>query len=111
MILAVMAGLATVMQVAAPPSPPPDDDIVVIGQRLKNLQITMKRDRKTGMKRCVIRPTSGDLVLDTGICDIYLSCVPKVETADALKACMTPTLKELVGSWVERRRTAAHHTP
>lgn len=107
MISAVMLGLATMMQVSAPPSPPADDDIVVIGQRLKNLRILIKKDRKTGIKRCVIRPTSGDPVFDAGICDSYLSCAPKVETSIALEACMRPPLTGLVQGWTERRRKKA----
>ncbi|OYW43960.1 MAG: hypothetical protein B7Z33_14085 [Sphingomonadales bacterium 12-68-11] len=102
MILAIMLGLAATTQ-AAPPSPPPGDDIVVIGERMKNLRIVMVRDRRTGTRRCVTRPSSGDRILDAGVCDTYLGCVRQVDTAPALEACMRPPLTELVKSWQERR--------
>lgn len=105
MISAVILGFAAMTQAA--PSSPPSGDIVVVGQRLKNLKIVIKRDRRTKIKECVIRPTSGDPVFDAGICDTYVTCVPKVDTSTALDACMRPMLSELVESWAERRRTNA----
>lgn len=105
MILAVILGIAAMTQ-AAPSSPPTGDDIVVVGQRLMNLKIVMKRDRRTKIKTCVIRPTSGDPVFDSGICDTYLTCVQTVETSAALDTCMRPTLTDLVKNWGEHRRTS-----
>ena len=102
MIFATLVGLVAMMQ-SAPPAPPPGYDIIVIGERLKNLRLVTKRDRKTGMTRCITKPSSGDPVLDAGVCATYLACLPKVASAPALEACMRPPLTDLVRSWSERK--------
>ena len=103
MILAMM--LALVAGQAAAPSPQPDD-VVVIGERPKHFRIIRKKDRATGIRRCAIKPSSGDAIFDSGVCDTYTACALKAETASALEACMTPGLTELVKNWRERRAAA-----
>ena len=103
-MLALLLALAPLAQ-AASPAPPSDDEIVVIGQRLRNIRITAKRDRRTGAKRCVLKPTTGDPLFDAGICQAYLACVPTVRTGPEMEACMRPPLTEALDAW-KKRRTA-----
>jgi hypothetical protein len=73
-------------------------DIAVTGrrmERLKRLRITAKRDRRTGVTRCIFKRRSGDAALDTAVCDAVLACVPKAETVDAMRACVAPTMDAL----------------
>ncbi len=107
-MLAVVAAALLLVQ-AAPPAPTastPDEEIVVIGQRLRNIRITAKRDRRTGVKRCVLKPSTGDPQLDTGICQAYSACVPTSRTAGEMEACMRPPLEREVKAWQERRKAA-----
>lgn len=104
MIQALLAALAVAGQAAPPPTPAGDDDIVVIGERLKNLQIVTRKDRRIGVRRCMIEPSSGDAILDAGICETYTACAAQVDTATALRACMTPPLATLVAAYRDRRR-------
>ncbi len=97
---------ALMLAQAAPPAPSPEDDIVVIGERLRKIRITAKRDRLTGVKRCVLKPSTGDPLLDTGICQAYLTCVPSVRTGREMEACMRPPLEREVAAWRERRKAA-----
>lgn len=101
MILAFLLGGAAMIQ-AAPPSPSSGDDIVVIGQRLKSLRIVTKRDHRTRTTRCFTKPSSGDPVVDAGVCNAYLACVPTIDTAAAMEACMRPALTAIVKDWQER---------
>lgn len=100
---AILAAVTLLAQ-AAPPAPPPDDEIVVTGERLRNFRIDTKRDRRTGVTRCVLKPLSGDPLLDTGICQAYLACVPTARTATEMEACMRPPLEREVKAWQERRK-------
>ncbi|WP_288411265.1 hypothetical protein [uncultured Sphingomonas sp.] len=104
-MLAVLAAFALLAQ-AAPPTPPSDDEIVVIGQRLRNIRITAKRDRRTGMTRCALKPSTGDPLLDTGICQAYLACLPNVRTGSEMEACMRPPAEREVAAWQQRRKAA-----
>ena len=96
MILAAML----LAQAAAPAAPPvPSDDVTVTArriQRLREMRIVTKRDRRTGGTRCFLKPSSGDPALDAGVCDIYLGCRDRADTAAALDACMRPPLTDLV---------------
>ncbi|MEH3041415.1 MAG: hypothetical protein PGN21_15305 [Sphingomonas paucimobilis] len=91
---------------AAPPARPSDEEIVVTGERPRNFRIVMKRDRRAGVKRCTLKPSSGDPLFDGGVCQAYLACVPTVRTAKEMEACMTPPLGEAVKAWQERRKAA-----
>ena len=93
-MIAILFALAVSAQ--ATPLPPASGDIVVVGERPKHLRIVTKKERGTGIRRCVIKPTSGDRVLDAGICDTYLACAPMADTASALEACMKPPILALV---------------
>lgn len=106
-MLAILAILAALMLAqTASPAPSPDDDIVVVGERLRKIRITAKRDRRTGVKRCVLKPSTGDPLLDAGICQAYLTCVPAVRTGPEMEACMRPPLEREVTGWRERRKAA-----
>lgn len=105
MILHALAVVALLAQ-AAPVAPPPDDEIVVTGERLRNIRIVTKRDRRTGVTRCALKPPTGDPLLDTGICQTYLACVPPARTATEMEACMRPPLEREVKAWQERRKAA-----
>ena len=104
----ILAAALLLVQTAppAPPAPTSDDEIVVIGQRLRNIRITAKRDRRTGVKRCVLKPTTGDPLFDTGICQAYSACVPTSRTAAEMEACMRPPLERELNAWQERRKAA-----
>ncbi len=105
MIAVLLIGLALAGQ--APPPPPPTDEIVVTGQRLKDLRIGLKRDRRTGIRRCFLKPSTGDAALDAGICAVYMDCSVTARTAPALEACMRPPLTRLVTDWMARRKAAS----
>ncbi len=104
-MIAILAAIALLAQ-TAPPASTPDDEIVVIGQRLRNIRIMAKRDRRTGIKRCVLKPTTGDPLLDTGVCQAYSACVPTARTAGEMEACMRPPLEREMKAWQERRKAA-----
>lgn len=97
MIVALLLGAVAPAQAA--PATVPAEDIVVIGRRLeriKHLRIVTRKDRATGSLRCMLKPSSGDPMLDTGVCDAYLTCLPTADTAPALEACMRPPIVSLV---------------
>ncbi|MGN7159972.1 hypothetical protein [Sphingomonas sp. SAFR-052] len=103
----MLAFLAALMLAqTASPTPSPDDDIVVIGERLRKIRVTAKRDRRTGAKRCVLKGSTADPQLDTGICQTYLACLPTARTPEELEACMRPPLELEVKAWRERRKAA-----
>jgi len=105
-IAPVLAAVALLAQ-AATPAPAPDDEIVVTGERPRNFRIVTKRDRRAGVTRCALKPPSGDPLLDTGICQAYLACVPTVRTGPEMEACMRPPIEREVKAWQERRKAAA----
>ncbi|WP_260596730.1 hypothetical protein [Sphingomonas endolithica] len=93
------------MLLAAQAAPPPAalNDIVVVGQRmerLKRLRMTTKRDRATGVTRCIFKRRSGDPTLDAAVCDAVIACVPKVKTVDEMRSCVAPTMDALVAKGV-----------
>lgn len=103
----MIAFLATLtLAQTASSTPSPDDEIVVIGERLRNIRVTAKRNRRTGATRCVLKPSTGDPQLDTVICQTYLSCLPTARTPGELEACMHPPLEREVKAWQERRKAA-----
>lgn len=102
MIAALLLGFAPPGQVPTPPT----DEIVVTGQRLKDVRIGLKRDRRTGIRRCFLKPSTGDAVLDAGICAVYMDCSVTARTASALEACMRPPLTQQVNDWMARRKAA-----
>jgi hypothetical protein len=104
-MLAVLAA-ALLSARAAPPASPSDDEIVVTGERPRNFRIVTKRDRRAGITRCALKPPSGDPLLDTGICQAYLGCVPTVRTGPEMEACMRPPMGREVKAWQERRKAA-----
>jgi hypothetical protein len=79
------------------------DEIVVSGERPRQFRIVTKKDRKTGMTRCGIKPSSGDILFDEGVCRSYLACAQQVDTSSAMEACLRPLLVELVKGWRARR--------
>ena len=103
-MLALLA--AGLLAQAAPPAPPPDDEIVVTGERPRNFRIVTKRDRRAGVTRCALKPPSGDPLLDTGVCQAYLACVPVVRTGPEMEACMRPPLEREMKAWQARRKAA-----
>lgn len=92
-LLIAVAGL-----VGATPSPPVSvpEAITVTGARLKRLRIVTKKDRRTGITRCVFKQRSGDPALDAGVCAAVLSCVTQVATAAEIRPCMDPAMRALV---------------
>ncbi len=105
MIAALLMVLASAGQGAPPP--PVEDEIVVTGQRLKDLRVVLKRDRRTGTRRCFLKPSSGDAVFDAGVCAANMDCYPTARTAAAMEACMRPALTVLVADWMARRKAAS----
>ena len=106
--LAVAAPAAT----GAPePSVPPPDDIVVRGERVRNLRITTKKDRATGAKRCIVKPSIGDADVDAQICAAYLACAPEAQTAREMEACLLPPLTALLRGYGERIQAEAAARP
>ncbi len=92
--LSAAAMLATVQ--AGPAVESPDlQDIVVTGQRLKRIRVNTKRDRKTGLNRCVVKRTSGDTALDRAFCDAVLTCAATARTRRDMEACVAPRLAEM----------------
>ncbi len=81
--------LAVTMPMQAMP-PPVSDDIVVTGQRLKDLRIVTKTDRRTGIHRCVFKKRSGDTQLDDYICAGMLDCAAKAQKVEEVRSCMEP---------------------
>ncbi len=87
MILA-LALLATIQQV---PTVAPDtaDDIVVLGQRLQDVGVRMKIDRKGRLRACAVTKSVGDADLDRFWCDAGVACAAtKPRDAAALTACV-----------------------
>lgn len=92
----LLAGLLMV-QDALPPAA--YTEIVVTGRRLeqlKRMRMTTKRNRKTGVTRCVFKRRSGDFSLDRAVCDAVLACVPNVRTVEEMRVCIAPTMDSLV---------------
>lgn len=98
--------VAALLMQAAPDAPPPDDEIVVTGERPRSFQVVTKRAWLVGPTRCALKPPSGDPLLDTGICQAYLACVPTVRTGPEMEACMRPPLAREVKAWQERHKAA-----
>ena len=87
-MLALLLAIATSGQ--AVPPPPASDDIVVTGQRLQDLRIVTRTDRRTGIRRCVFKRRSGDAQLDDYICAGMLDCAAKVQKVEDVRPCMEP---------------------
>lgn len=86
--------MLTLLLAAATPGqavpPPVSDDIVVMGQRLKRFRFVTKTDRRTGIRRCIVKRSSGDPQLDAYICQGALACARTVQKAEDARPCMEP---------------------
>ncbi|MEJ8631140.1 hypothetical protein P0F65_17575 [Sphingomonas sp. I4] len=87
MMMALLFAIATSGQAVPPPA---SDDVVVTGQRLKDLRIVTRTDRRTGIRRCVFQRRSGDAQLDDYICAGMLDCAAKVQKVEDVRPCMEP---------------------
>jgi hypothetical protein len=70
-------------------------EIVVTAERLKRIRVNIKRDRKTGIQRCVVRRTSGDPALDAAFCAAVLPCAKTASRSAEMEACLLPRLAEI----------------
>jgi len=78
-------------------------DIVVNGQRLKRIRVDTRRDRKTGLRRCVVRRTSGDPDLDSAFCEAVLACANRARKVKEMERCLLPRLAEIARQPARRR--------
>lgn len=95
LLLSSAAMLAAVQADATPVQSPGVQDVVVTGQRLKRIRVYTKRDRKTGLRRCIVRRTSGDRGLDSAFCDSVLACAKTARKMADMEACLAPRLAEI----------------
>lgn len=114
-LLISAAVLLAAIQTGATPTPPDEgDDILVIGERLKHLRAITKSDRKTGVRRCIVKKSSGDRALDSSVCDALLSCAKVARVKAEMEACLAPRMAGLVGPRSNgrgQRDTAAQPSP
>ncbi len=103
----IFAALLIVQATAPAPAvtEPTPEEITVAAERLKRFRAIMRKDRKSGEMRCVIKRQSGDPTLDKGICDAMLACAPKIENEADIQPCMAPAIAALLPGhkWVGRR--------
>jgi hypothetical protein len=93
--LASLAMLAA-LQADAASAPSADlPDIVVNGQRMKRIKIDTRRDRRTGVQRCVVKRSSGDSGLDTAFCNAVLTCAKTAGTKSDMEVCLAPRLAQI----------------
>lgn len=88
----------------AAPSPTTEDDIIVVGERMRELKLKTKTDRRTGALGCVFQRRSGDAVFDATMCDALLACTPVATTRKQMRACMTPPVAAYARMLAERRK-------
>lgn len=75
---------------------PAADDITVIGERLKSVSVAVARD-PGGRYGCSINQTTGNIWLDTRVCETATTCAQKgAETSDAVNACVTARKPDLL---------------
>ncbi|CAN5266167.1 hypothetical protein BH10PSE13_BH10PSE13_14850 [soil metagenome] len=72
------------------------EDITVVGERLKSVSVAVARD-PSGRYGCSINQTTGNIWLDTRLCEAATTCVQKgAETSDAVNACVTQRKPDLL---------------
>ena len=88
-----MSLIAFLLLAAAPEAV---EDITVVGERLKSVSVAVARD-PGGRYGCSISQTTGNLWLDTRLCEAATTCVQKgAETADTVNACVTQRKPDLL---------------
>ncbi|WP_294291556.1 hypothetical protein [uncultured Sphingomonas sp.] len=104
MILVALLIVQTTAPAPAVTDPAPEE-ITVAAERLKRFRAIMRKDRKSGEMRCLIKRQSGDAALDKGICDAMLACAPKIEKDADIQPCMAPAISALLPrhKWIGRR--------
>ncbi len=101
----LLAAMLLSVQTAAEPPLSGADDIVVATERLKRFRAVMRKDRRTGEMRCIVKRRSGDPSLDAGICDAMLACSARITTERDIQPCMAPAMQALLpkSQWTGRK--------
>lgn len=86
MITAMMAQAASQPQIM--PTLEPSGDILVIAERMRRVRVVTRHDRKTGVRRCIVRRSSGIDPLDGAVCGATLACAQTETKLEGMLTCM-----------------------
>ncbi|MDB5671273.1 MAG: hypothetical protein JWO25_2232 [Alphaproteobacteria bacterium] len=105
--MAILILASALLALQSPPAVGPSvessDEIVVIGQRVRRVRLTTRRDRRTGAQTCAIKRSSGDPAIDGAMCEAALSCA-KIATREAqMVACLGPLVAAIPRRLAEMR--------
>ena len=84
MIALMLVTAVSVPELAAPAEP----EIVVIGRRFDQTHGTLSYSVLTGKTRCTVTQTSGDALIDRGVCDVAIACSRTRKRGEAFLVCV-----------------------